>query len=428
MKSQWCIIADDFTGTGDSAIQFGSAGRPVRLLLAPRGKDPDVRGTSALVVDTDTRFLSPDQAYERVEKTTRELYEAGARTFFKKMDSTPRGNPADEIAAVMDAANYRFALVAPSAPRNGRTVVGGHCLVDGRPLMDTGISRDPFTPVKDSRIAGLLERRFPGTVRELDLELVRSGKGPLASKVAEELSKGVRVFVLDAETMEDLKIAASLVTMVGMLFVGSSGLAEAAASMESTRRMAMTRIPLGRSLFVIGSLTAISSLPCARLAATGKVTELVVDADAALSKPSVELRRLLGLVRAAPARRALLVRTSGSNNPGSAALADKESEVEISRFLPGLTLLAVRERRTRFLFASGGDTAARKAEAMETDSIDFIAELLPGLPFGSFHSGALGRKLYFVTKSGGFGGPDAMVDALDLVTSPRPLPLKELSA
>jgi len=427
MKSQWCIIADDFTGAGDSAVQFGSAGRPVRLLLSPQVKNIDARRTAALVVDTDTRFLSPNQAYEKVAKITRELHDAGARTFFKKIDSTLRGNPADEIAAVMDAANYRFALVAPSAPRNGRTVVGGHCLVDGRPLMDTGVSRDPFTPVKDSRIASLLERRFPGTVRELGLDLVRSGKAPLAAKVAEELSKGARVFVVDAETMEDLNSVASLVSMDGVLFVGSSGLAEAVASVESSRRMAMTRIPLGRSLFVIGSITAISSLQCTRLVGTGKVVELVVDSGKVLSDPGTELQRLIGLVGGAPKNKALLIRTSGSKDPGSTTLADKQSGLEISRFLSTLTLRIVQARRIRFLFASGGDTAARIAEAMETDSIDFVAELLPGLPFGSFRSGALGRKLYFVTKSGGFGGPDAMADALDIVTS-RPVPLKELRA
>ncbi len=122
----------------------------------------------------------------------------------------------------------------------------------------------------------------------------------------------------------------------------------------------------------------------------------------------------------------MLIRTSGSNTPGSAASADKYSGLAISGFLGELTLQTVRERRIRFLFASGGDTAARIAGAMQTDAIDFVAELLPGLPFGSFRSAALGRKLYFVTKSGGFGGPDAMADALALV-SPESVPRKEFS-
>lgn len=427
MKSQWCIIADDFTGAGDSAIQFGSAGRPVRLLLSSRPGHSKGPKTSAVVVDTDTRFLSPLQAYNRVKQMTRELYKAGARSFFKKIDSTLRGNPADEIAAVMDAAGYHFALVAPAAPRNNRTVVDGHCLVDGKPISDTGTFRDPFTPVQHSRIASLLEGRFPGTVRELGLELVRSGHDRLQASVIEGLASGARVFVFDAVTMEDLKIVASLVTMDKALFVGSSGLAEAIASVESSCRLKTPRVPLGRALFVIGSVTAISSVQCERLTSTGKVTELVINPDAALSTPSIELQRLLDLVGLAPANHALLIRTTSSSCPAGVILADNQTRVEISRFLGALTLLVVQARRIRFLFASGGDTAARIAESMETDSIDFIAELLPGLPFGSFHSVALGRKLYFATKSGGFGGPDAMADALELVTS-RPVSSKELIA
>ena len=417
MKSKWCIIADDFTGAGDAAVQFASAGRPVHLVRASGEANPNIRGSDMIVVDTDSRLLSPSQAYERVERTTRKLCKAGPRTFFKKIDSTLRGNLADEIAAVMDAANYRFALVAPSAPRNGRTVESGHCMVNGMSLMDTGVSMDSLNPVKESRIASLLEKRFPGCVRELDLEVVRSGSAALESKVNVELSRGARVFVVDAETMADLKIAASLADMDGVLLVGSSGLAEALAFEESTRTLKTPRFPLGRSLFVIGSVTTISALQCARLAGTGKVTELVVDADAAIASPSIELRRLIDLVDGAPKKRALLIRTSGSNKPLLTSLAGKQTAAEISNFLGRLTLLAVRARRIRLLFVSGGDTAARIVEAMETDLIVFIAELFPGLPFGSFWSGAMNRKLYFVTKSGGFGGPNAMAEALEIVTS-----------
>lgn len=276
---------------------------------------------------------------------------------------------------------------------------------------------DSLNPVKESRIASLLEKRFPGCVRELDLEVVRSGSAALESKVNVELSRGARVFVVDAETMADLKIAASLADMDGVLLVGSSGLAEALAFEEPTRTLKTPRFPLGRSLFVIGSVTTISALQCARLAGTGKVTELVVDADAAIASPSIELRRLIDLVDGAPKKRALLIRTSGSNKPLLTSLAGKQTAAEISNFLGRLTLLAVRARRIRLLFVSGGDTAARIVEAMETDLIVFIAELFPGLPFGSFWSGAMNRKLYFVTKSGGFGGPNAMAEALEIVTS-----------
>ena len=69
-----------------------------------------------------------------------------------------------------------FAVVAPSAPRNKRTVVNGICFVAGEPLSNTAVARDPFTPVTEARVSTLMERRFPGAVRELPLELVRGRK------------------------------------------------------------------------------------------------------------------------------------------------------------------------------------------------------------------------------------------------------------
>ncbi|MFA6506992.1 MAG: four-carbon acid sugar kinase family protein [Treponemataceae bacterium] len=417
MKSNWVIIADDFTGAGDSAVQFGSSGKRVRLILKPSGNGNRGRSLAAIVVDTDTRFLSPNAAYDRVAAATHELYAAGSRTFFKKIDSTLRGNPADEIAAVMDAASYRFAVVAPSAPRNQRTVVNGLCYVAGEPLANSSVARDPFTPVTEARVSKLMERRFPGAVHELPLELVRSGKEKLLAKINEQLALGTRLFVADAETMEDLRSVASLSSLDGLLFVGSSGLAEALAKKDDAVKPALPRFPQGRALFVIGSVTPTSAAQCDRLVRKAGAVEIVVLSAAVLANPAEEKRRLLSLIRAASKRHALLIRTSGSFTPGAADLSDKNAGVLISRFLGELTLEAARVRKIRFLFASGGDTAARIAAALGAESIDFISEILPGLPFGFFRSASLERRMYFVSKSGGFGDQDAMAKSLAMVST-----------
>jgi uncharacterized protein YgbK (DUF1537 family) len=419
MNTEWVIIADDFTGAGDSAVQFGSAGKPVRLLLKPQTDKKHGRSIAATVVDTDTRFLSADEAYERVAAATRELHRAGARAFFKKIDSTLRGNPADETAAVMDAAGFSFAIVAPSAPRNKRTVSGGICYVAGVPLASTAVSRDPFTPVTESRVSTIMGRRFPGAVRELGLDLVRSGKDALQAKVRAELQGGARVFVADAETMEDLKAVADLSAMEGALFVGSSGLAEALADKESVDKPMLPRIFRGRVLFVIGSVTPTSAVQCDRLVRVGGVYEAVAQSQSVLDDPAQEMRRMIDLISKAPARRALLIRTTGTDKPGSVDLSDKEAGASISRFLGELTLETARLRKVRFLFASGGDTAAKIASRLGAASIDFVSEILPGLPFGFFRAESLERRLYFVSKSGGFGDQDAMAKSLTMVS---PLP------
>lgn len=419
MNSIWCVIADDFTGAGDSAIQFGERGKPVRLIFDPARVRSYARGAAALVVNTDTRFDEPEAAYERVRGMTRDLKANGIVNFYKKIDSTLRGNPAAEIAAVMDAAAYRFAIVAPSAPRNCRTVVDGVCLVNGTPVSGKDSARDPFTPVSDARVAALFEARFPGAVREIGLETVRSGADGLRAAVDGALAGGARILVADAQTLEDLGAIAGLSSMAGALFVGSSGLAEALAA---TRRAAPAVLSLpavdrGRALFVIGSVTPTSAVQCAALLQSGGAVELVVDAAAACADRAGERKRLIALARSAPGDRALLLRTSGLDTPGAAVLADKDAGAAISRFLGELVPQLLRIRGAEFLFASGGDTAARIAVALGAREIDFSAELLPGLPFGSFRLGLLRRRLYFVSKSGGFGQPTAMADALALVVS-----------
>jgi uncharacterized protein YgbK (DUF1537 family) len=417
MKRNWVIIADDFTGAGDSSVQFGASGKPVRLLLTKSERKNRSASFAATVVDTDSRYLAAEQAYSRVYETTRRLYESGFRSFFKKIDSTLRGNPADEIAAVMDAAGYRFAVVAPAAPRNGRTVSGGICYVAGEPLASTAVSRDPFTPVTESRVANILARRFPGVVRELGLELVRSGTEAVRAKVREELASGAKVFVADAETIDDLRAVAALGSEDGALLSGASGLAEALANNGSAPKPALPRIPRGRVLFVIGSVTPTSAVQCERLVRVGQAHEIVANAEAVLADPAGEKRRLLELIAKAPVRRALLIRTSGTDRPGSVDLSDKNAGAAISRFLGELTLMTAESRGTRLLFASGGDTAARIAAFLGAESIDYVSEILPGLPFGFFRSTALGRRLYFVSKSGGFGDHDAMVKSLAMVSA-----------
>ncbi|MFZ2781805.1 MAG: four-carbon acid sugar kinase family protein [Rectinemataceae bacterium] len=428
MNSYWTIIADDFTGAGDSAVQFGSVGKPVRLLLDAPAENIRSRILAAIVVDTETRFLSADEAYIRVAAVTLDLRKAGSHSFYKKIDSTLRGNPADEIAAVMDAAGYRFAVVAPSAPLNKRTVVNGICYVDGQPLSATAAAHDPFTPVTESRIANILERRFPGAVRELRLDLVRAGKNALESRVAEGISNGARVFVADAETIADLKAIAELSSQVGVLFVGSSGLADAIAKkdagQQSSLRLSLPRFPRGKTLFVNGSVTPTSNIQCECLLRLGGVFEITVNSMSALSAPSAERKRLLDLLAKAPSRNSLLIRTSRPDGPEANDLSIKEAGVAISCFLGDLALEAARLHNVRFLFASGGDTAARIMKVLGAESIDFVSEIFPGLPFGYFHSVALGRRIYFISKSGGFGDQDAMAKSLTMV-SPAFISIKE---
>ena len=60
---EFVVIADDFTGANDTGVQICKKGIPVRVLLDAA----QVAGSEdSLVVDTESRVVSPQEAYDKV--------------------------------------------------------------------------------------------------------------------------------------------------------------------------------------------------------------------------------------------------------------------------------------------------------------------------------------------------------------------------
>lgn len=136
------VIADDLTGANDTGVQFSKQGLKTIVLskadsLVELSKQADV-----IVLDTESRALSKQDAYERVKEAANRLVEAKISIIYKKIDSTLKGNIGAEIDAVMDATGINPAIVVPAFPANKRVTVGGYQLVNQIPLGKTEASRD----------------------------------------------------------------------------------------------------------------------------------------------------------------------------------------------------------------------------------------------------------------------------------------------
>lgn len=144
------LVADDYTGAGDSAIHFVKNGFPVELLVAESGCD----FTAAVVaVNSETRFLEPADAARAVERIFQRCCRSGCAGFFKKTDSALRGNPGSETEAALNATGLRAALVCSAIPAMRRTCVGGVMYLNGLPLHLSEIGSDQFTPLASSDVA-----------------------------------------------------------------------------------------------------------------------------------------------------------------------------------------------------------------------------------------------------------------------------------
>ena len=164
---QLLVIADDFTGALDTGIQFARHGIATTLFLSDAltaGLLADCQ-TDVVVADTESRHLPPEDAAARVRAVTRLAKAAGCPVFYKKTDSTLRGNLGAELAAMQDVCGAKRLWFSPAYPALGRTTRGGTQLVNGVPLARTDFAADPFNPVRTDFIPALLAEQTDRPVR-----------------------------------------------------------------------------------------------------------------------------------------------------------------------------------------------------------------------------------------------------------------------
>src|SRR5437868_14381797 len=167
------IIADDLTGAADCGIAVGLAGLPTFVAF---GKKTPPGEAQVLALDTASRAASPEEAFRRVHAAAKDVWGRGARTLYKKIDSTLRGHVGEEVAAAVaagkEAGRRPVVIAAPAFPALGRTTSGGRVFVDGVLLERTEVWRTSgMTGPPD--IAGQL-RACGLQVAGADLEAVRT--------------------------------------------------------------------------------------------------------------------------------------------------------------------------------------------------------------------------------------------------------------
>jgi uncharacterized protein YgbK (DUF1537 family) len=75
----YAIIADDFTGAGDSGIHFAAAGKKTALLLDNASLAETLANHDAVAVSTETRFLPPHEAGMGVRAIVRSCRQPGPK-------------------------------------------------------------------------------------------------------------------------------------------------------------------------------------------------------------------------------------------------------------------------------------------------------------------------------------------------------------
>lgn len=402
MKPAIAIVADDLTGSGDTAVQFVRAGWCTHLSIG--GADEALAGPAhddveVLAVTTNSRAFSAADAADVIGRNVRQLREAGVSRLYKKVDSTLRGAFKAEIDAARDAwRDDAIAVVCPAFPATGRTVEQGILYVNGKPVTETSAATDPVTPVTESHIPTLLGSAHVAPLADDTPET-------LAARIAQA---GATV-VVDAATDDDLERLARAVGLLGerALPVGAGGLA-----------VPLARVWAGADqtapvVVVVTSQHSAARGQAAALQAAGADTwrpsleQLADDAQwQAWSQPLLQAHAQAPL----EAGTILLLAPEGQR-------AGLDSDKVADR-LGSLAAQLIAASLAAGVVATGGDGARSVLLALQANGIALVDEVMGGVPLGTL-TGGTAAGLPVVTKAGGFGTEDVLVRAVRAIRDRR---------
>jgi D-threonate/D-erythronate kinase len=333
-----------------------------------------------VILDTASRHDLPEVARSKVHGACETLLEERRRVFYKKVDSTLRGNLGPEIEAAMDSCGYSVAIVAPAFPIMGRSIIGGWLQVAGQ------------TPHHPIHLPSLLREQAIDHVLHFDCAALRDRTGALATRLEGAAKAAKTVAVIDAASQEDLELIARAVAELGLasMLVGSAGLAAEAAKLL-VRQYGIDPIRTSQGTASTGELSAVVMV----LGSTDPVS-------AAQVNYLVE-NRLAMLV---PCRRDGIDAARQTLREKRHVVArislGEENERDFAEFLTGLL-----DSSVRGMVLSGGDTAETVCRILKATGIKLEREIVPGIPWGWLRSGAF-ESMAIATKAGGFGDVDAL--------------------
>lgn len=411
MNPRSLILADDLTGAADAAVAFARRGHDADVHWGDTPLDGDA---AVYALNLDSRAVSAADAAARHRDALRRCHTG--QTLFKKIDSTLRGHPAVEIAAIAAALREHgrpsWGLLAPANPAMRRTTRSGRVLVAGQPLEDTVTwKREHSYPDADLaaivRSAGLRVVSLPLAGLRGDESVMR---GAFAAAAESDQTAGT-ILVSDSETDEDL---GRLVAVAGELapgfFVGTGGLANALARSTPGRPKARLALdPTSRgTLVAVGTLAPVSREAARRLATRDRV-ELVRVTPAALGGNAPgdgELARGIG---------SRLIR--GETVVALLDAPDVAGGAPDSRYARGFAAsLGVALEQMGALIVTGGDTATALLAQCRVHGIRLLDEIEPGIALGITRGPV---EVPVVTKPGAFGDEESLRRCLDALTQLR---------
>lgn len=409
------IIADDFTGALDTGVQFAARGIRTKVVV-----DTDIdlaaQDTTVLVVDTETRHLSPDKAYDIIYQLTKRSACAGIPHIYIKTDSALRGNIGAELAALLDATGLQQLPFLPAFPQIGRITRDGIHYIDGVPVTDSPFGVDPFEPVRHAVISELIAEQTAHPVWNF------------SSLTDTDSFAGLDgILVFDAEHADDLANTGKQLLKHSALpiMAGCAGFGASLPELLNITPDTECSFPeMDRRLLVVcGSVNPITLAQLDKAEQNG-FSRLRLTPEQKLTKNywqspdgKKELMQIEEMLLKNP-HCIIETNDAGGNQKTSAYARKHHLDLETVRVrISGNLGLLVGELFTSpslgTLLLTGGDTLLQCMSCIGIHELEPICELAKGVVLARFTYHGCTRHI--ITKSGGFGQEDLLISLADKI-------------
>ena len=401
---QLFIIADDFTGALDTGVKLASLGAKTRVVTA-LPEDPAAWAGDVLVWDSETRHMSPEDAYTTIRAAAQRLGHHPDCYIFKKTDSALRGNIGAELQGLLDGLGQSRIAFLPAYPEINRITRNGIQYIDGVPVSESVFGRDLLNPVRHASVAGIIaeQSRIP----------VRS-KGPEEAGLTED---GVTVF--DTETRQEMDRLFSALKEQGVrIFAGCAGAGACLPQLLTADQSSSPAPALSLPFFVLcGSINPVTAAQLEHAVDSGfrrfRLAPEQTLPEGCWESPKAET--LLREIREElEAGHSVIVDAMDARPGQTLALAEQLGmsveavRTRISHVLAEIFRQLFNQPRMGTVVLIGGDTLQDCMRALGVREVEPIVELVPGVVMARFRWE--GRSRYVLTKSGGFGAHTLLTD------------------
>lgn len=391
------IIADDFTGALDGSVKFAAIGAHTKVIQY--ADIDDIHHGDVLVIDAQTRHLTPKEAYNRVYSIAQFGLKHHCKYFYKKTDSALRGNIGAELTALMDATKEKRLHFIPAFPKLGRTTKRGIHFINQVPLAESIFADDPLNPTSISEVSGIIATQ----------------SSVHCSNPEEVNEKGIIIY--DAGCEEDLQKIADQYesSQVPKIMAGCSGFAAYLPKLIGIQTETVKNITLEAKLVVIcGTMNEVtkaqieyaekSGIKRIRLHNKQKFYTEYFDTY----NGKADLATISNIVKD---NQCTIIDVNGPDEIDHSGMTVDEKSKRIPISLAIIAKYILENNQNTCFLITGGDTLLGFLQNNGIKIIQPIKELYEGVVLSEVIYN--NRKVQVISKSGAFGGVDLVMSLID---------------